>query len=75
MLFDDVMMINGLYAPNDKSPHGNDFGEPAVIANKSSATGRLIGKHVAWFDRLFEYLNSATDSRMKDQVARGRAKS
>jgi len=55
MIFDDFAVINGLYTPNDVSPHGNDFHEPVVLINKSAEMGTLIKKYLSWFDSMFSY--------------------
>ena len=55
MTFDGEVCLVGGYAPDDDSPHGNDFNEPYVLIAKSVEQKKVIIKENEWFDAYFQY--------------------
>lgn len=71
MLFDDAVMINGLfYAPGD-TPSGAEFLEPAVIINTGIESSKWIAKNIRRFDSAFNYWRSrnGVEQRSGDEIA------
>lgn len=55
MLFDDEVMVNGLFSSPDGTPAGAEFFEPVVVINTGVETGKWIYKHIKCFDIAFLY--------------------
>ncbi len=60
--FDADVALFGGYAPDDESPHGNDFREPYVLLASSVENERVILKENDWFDTYFAYWESREES-------------
>lgn len=58
MTFDEDVALFGGYAPDDDSPHGNDFREPYILIAKSVEQEKVIIKENDWFDAYFQYWES-----------------
>lgn len=59
VIFDDKAVMQGLFVPNDASPHGCDLVEPVIIWNNDETAGKLVEKYTKWFDVMYEYWEHA----------------